>query len=114
MLEAICLSHFAQLPFDKLLVQELVVAELEKMLEWENAGSLKLLSVGYSLRPPELLFRKIEDSEVQYQVEKLKQGLEKSKIEQKAIKAALVPVSLDWLCDSYMYQPSCRAHQLQA
>ena len=53
-----------------------------KMLEWENAGSVKLLSVGYSLRPPELLFRKIEDAEVQFQVEKLKVGLEKSKMEQ--------------------------------
>jgi methionyl-tRNA synthetase len=41
-----------------------------------------LLSVGYSLRAPELLFRKIEDAEVQYQVEKLKKGLEKSKMEQ--------------------------------
>jgi methionyl-tRNA synthetase len=51
---------------------------VEKMLDWENAGSLKLLSVGYSLRAPELLFRKIEDAEVEYQVEKLKKGLEKS------------------------------------
>ena len=55
---------------------------VEKMLDWENAGSVKLLSVGYSLRPPELLFRKIEDAEVQYQVDKLKAGLEKSKMEQ--------------------------------
>jgi methionyl-tRNA synthetase len=39
--------------------------------------------VGYSLRAPELLFRKVEDEEVQYQVEKLKKGLEKSKMEQK-------------------------------
>ena len=30
-------------------------------------------SVGYSLREPELLFRKIEDEEIAYQVEKLKQ-----------------------------------------
>jgi methionyl-tRNA synthetase len=51
---------------------------VEKMLDWENAGSLKLLSVGYSLRAPELLFRKIEDAEVQYQVDKLKKGLEQS------------------------------------
>jgi methionyl-tRNA synthetase len=42
------------------------------MLEWENAGSPKLLSVGYSLRAPELLFRKIEDNEVLVQIEKLK------------------------------------------
>ncbi len=45
---------------------------VEKVLDWENAGSMKLLSVGYSLRAPELLFRKIEDDEVKYQVEKLK------------------------------------------
>jgi methionyl-tRNA synthetase len=44
---------------------------VDKMLEWENAGSMKLLSVGYSLRAPELLFRKIEDAEVQAQIDKL-------------------------------------------
>ncbi len=51
---------------------------VDKMLDWENAGKLKLLSVGYSLRPPELLFRKIEDAEITAQVEKLKKGLVKS------------------------------------
>jgi methionine--tRNA ligase beta chain len=45
---------------------------VDKMLDWENGGSTKLLSVGYSLRPPELLFRKIEDTEVTEQIEKLK------------------------------------------
>jgi methionine--tRNA ligase beta chain len=45
---------------------------VDKMLDWENAGSTKLLSVGYSLRAPELLFRKIEDTEVAEQIEKLK------------------------------------------
>ncbi|MBK7122567.1 MAG: methionine--tRNA ligase [Chitinophagaceae bacterium] len=45
---------------------------VDKMLDWENAGKPKLLSVGYSLRAPELLFRKIEDEEVKQQVEKLK------------------------------------------
>lgn len=50
---------------------------VDKMLDWENAGKLKLLSVGYSLRAPELLFRKIEDAEVTTQVEKLKSGLVK-------------------------------------
>ena len=48
---------------------------VEKMLDWENAGSLKLLSVGYSLREPQLLFRKIEDEEISIQLEKLKAGL---------------------------------------
>ncbi len=44
---------------------------VDKMLDWENAGKTKLLSVGYSLRAPELLFRKIEDAEISYQIEKL-------------------------------------------
>lgn len=45
---------------------------VDKMLDWENAGKTKLLSVGYSLRAPELLFRKIEDEEISYQLEKLR------------------------------------------
>jgi methionyl-tRNA synthetase len=45
---------------------------VDKILDWENAGKPKLLSVGYSLRAPELLFRKIEDSEILEQIEKLK------------------------------------------
>jgi methionyl-tRNA synthetase len=57
---------------------------VDKMLDWENAGKTKLLSVGYSLRPPELLFRKIEDVEVAAQIEKLKKGLEKAKQEKEA------------------------------
>ncbi len=52
-----------------------------KMLQWENAGKGKLLSTGYSLRPPELLFRKVEDTEVAEQIEKLKQKSEKLKME---------------------------------
>ncbi|HET9433830.1 MAG TPA: class I tRNA ligase family protein, partial [Chitinophagaceae bacterium] len=48
---------------------------VDKMLDWQNAGKIKLLSVGYSLRAPELLFRKIEDDEIKVQIEKLKAGL---------------------------------------
>jgi len=44
---------------------------VEKMLDWENAGKPNLLSVGYTLRAPELLFRKIEDDEVKAQITKL-------------------------------------------
>jgi methionyl-tRNA synthetase len=47
---------------------------VDKMLDWENAGSMKLLSVGYSLREPQLLFRKIEDEEIAYQMDKLRAG----------------------------------------
>jgi methionyl-tRNA synthetase len=51
---------------------------VDKMLHWDNAGKIKLLSVGYSLREPQLLFRKIEDAEIASQVEKLKAGLVKT------------------------------------
>lgn len=50
---------------------------VDKILEWENAGKHKLLSVGYSLRAPELLFRKMEDAEVSEQIKKLKMKAEK-------------------------------------
>ncbi|MEI2747864.1 MAG: methionine--tRNA ligase [Ferruginibacter sp.] len=59
---------------------------VEKMLDWENAGKLKLLSVGYSLREPQLLFRKIEEEEITAQIEKLKNGLIQSAAEQKQTK----------------------------
>lgn len=45
---------------------------VDKMLGWQNAGRMDLLKVGYSLRAPELLFRKIEDEEISFQLEKLK------------------------------------------
>ena len=61
---------------------------VDKMLDWENAGKPNLLSVGYSLRAPELLFRKIDDSEVAQQVEKLK-----TKAEELKSKAPQVPVA---------------------
>ena len=48
-----------------------IMKVVAKMLEWKNGGSMKLLSVGYSLRAPELLFRKIEDAEIKAQIEKL-------------------------------------------
>ena len=54
---------------------------VDKVLDWQNAGKVNLLSVGYSLREPQLLFRKIEDTEITEQVEKLKAGLIKSSMQ---------------------------------
>ena len=51
---------------------------VDRMLDWENAGKIDLLKVNYPLRAPELLFRKIEDTEVAAQVEKLKNNLIKA------------------------------------
>lgn len=76
---------------------------VDKMLDWENAGKLKLLSVGYNLRPPELLFRKIEDTEVAYQIEKLHKALEASKANSEEEKAAPahVPVKSEIVFDDF-------------
>lgn len=71
---AILINPFLPFTAKKMLHMMKVV---EKMLDWENAGKVKLLSVGYALRAPELLFRKIEDDEIKFQVEKLKAGLKK-------------------------------------
>ncbi len=51
---------------------------VDKMLNWSNAGTINLLKPGYQLRAPELLFRKIEETEITAQVEKLKAGLVKA------------------------------------
>jgi methionyl-tRNA synthetase len=69
---AILINPFLPNTASKMLYMMKVV---DKMLDWENAGKLNLLSVGYSLREPQLLFRKIEDEEIEYQIEKLKSGL---------------------------------------
>lgn len=66
---------------------------VEKMLDWENGGKMNLLSVGYSLRAPELLFRKIEDAEITAQVEKLKANAIKSEAGAAAAEAAIAPVA---------------------
>jgi len=44
---------------------------VERMLEWENAGRMDLIQVNYPLRAPELLFRRVEDKEMEEQREKL-------------------------------------------
>lgn len=64
-------------PFLPFTAQKLIhmMKVVERMLDWENAGRTDLLNVGYPLRAPELLFRKIEDTEITAQVEKLKAGL---------------------------------------
>ncbi|CAL1516511.1 methionine--tRNA ligase [Chitinophaga sp. MM2321] len=68
-----------------------MVKVVDRMLEWENAGSDTLLKVGYTLRAPELLFKKVEDDQVKAQVEKLHAGLKKSAAE--AAAAAPAPVA---------------------
>ena len=71
---AILINPFLPTTANKMLGMMKVV---DKMLEWKNAGKINLLSVGYSLREPQLLFRKIDEEEIAAQGEKLKSGLVK-------------------------------------
>lgn len=78
----ICLQLCANLaifinPFLPFTAQKMIhmMKVRERILEWGNGGKLRLLSTGYPLRAPELLFRKIEDSEVAAQIAKLNKGL---------------------------------------
>ena len=72
---AILINPFLPTTAGKMLGMMKVV---DKMLDWKNAGKINLLSVGYSLREPQLLFRKIESEEISFQVEKLKSGFVKT------------------------------------
>ncbi len=74
---AILINPFLPFTAKKMLHMMKVV---EKLLEWQNAGRVDLLKVGYSLREPQLLFRKIEDEEIANQLEKLK--IKKTKVEE--------------------------------
>jgi methionyl-tRNA synthetase len=72
---AILINPFLPFTANKMCKKMKVV---ERILFWENAGRLDLLKTNYPLRAPELLFRKIEDTEVAAQVEKLKNNLNKA------------------------------------
>lgn len=92
---AILLNPFLPFTANKMCKKMKVV---ERMLEWENAGRIDLLKVNYPLLPPELLFRKIEDTEVEAQVQKLRDNLKNAtsqKVEQEAPKteAQAAPVA---------------------
>ncbi|PZF71726.1 methionine--tRNA ligase [Taibaiella soli] len=84
---AIYINPFLPFTAQKMLHMMKVV---DRMLEWNNAGRLDLLNVGYPLRAPELLFRKIENEEIDTQVAKLKAGLVKPAVapEQKPVAPA--------------------------
>ncbi len=68
---------------------------VDRVLDWENAGKIKILSVGYSLREPQLLFRKIDEAEIVAQVEKLKEGLINATTQMKTRSADITPVKMD-------------------
>lgn len=63
--------------------------KLSKMLnlqdfKWYQAGSENLLSEGHRINPAELLFERIEDNQIQYQVDKLQNSRKQNALENTA------------------------------
>ncbi len=71
---AILCNPFLPFTAKKLLKQFKVV---ERMLDWEHAGKTDLLKVNYPLPEPQLLFRKVEDTEIAAQIQKLQDAAQK-------------------------------------
>ena len=59
-------------PFLPFTISKIYKALNIKQLKWNQAGSIDLLSTDHSIGQPELLYSKIEDAEIQKQINKLK------------------------------------------
>ena len=97
----ICLQLTANLaillhPFLPFTAQKIchMLKVVDRMLEWQHAGSMKLVKPGYSLRQPELLFSKIDDAAIAAQLQKLDNAAQAAKGDSavEATAAAMVPV----------------------
>ena len=77
---------------------------VDRMLYWENAGRMDLLKVTYPLPAPQLLFRKVEDAEVQAQVDKLQENLKQAMAAQNPVqekKPEMPPVKPEITYDDF-------------
>ncbi|MFY7652765.1 MAG: methionine--tRNA ligase, partial [Chitinophagaceae bacterium] len=99
---AIFINPFLPFTAKKMLYMMKVV---DKMLEWQNAGTINLLRQGYSLREPQLLFRKIDNEEIAKQLEKLKDRSAKMQANNTSIETTVdeAPKAFATLKDSIVY-----------
>jgi methionyl-tRNA synthetase len=74
---------------------------VDRILEWENAGRMDLLKTNYPLRAPELLFRKIEDAEIEAQREKLHSAAVKNLHQQASATSSYVEVKSEIQFDDF-------------
>ncbi|MFP3860676.1 MAG: methionine--tRNA ligase [Bacteroidales bacterium] len=64
-------------------------------LNWDLAGQPEILKPGHEIKKPKHLFQKIEDSEVEKQVEKLKEAWKKKEQEEKGVEPAKENISFE-------------------
>lgn len=67
----------------------------DKSLLWEDAGGVDLLAAKCLIGKPQLLFRKIEDTEIEFQKQKLDYALEQSKESQVVLKPFKDRITID-------------------
>ncbi|WP_300598529.1 methionine--tRNA ligase [Niabella sp.] len=108
---AILINPFLPQTAQKMLHMMKVV---ERMLDWENAGKINLLSVGYTLRAPELLFRKIEDAEIEAQLQKLRAGSEAAAVSNQLSAVSSQPSVISDQQSAVSNQSSAVGEQVQA
>ena len=86
---AILMYPFMPFTSKKILLHFNINKRANEMLKWEHLGKLDLLKVGYTINNPVLLFRKIEDEEIAFQIEKL----QISKQAQQAVSSVIAPIA---------------------
>jgi len=64
-------------------------------MSWNDAGSIDLISEGHTIESPELLFRKIEDEEIERQVNKLLKTKKDNEMTAAVIKASKEDITFD-------------------
>jgi len=64
-------------------------------VDWKDIGKQDLLPAGHEIAQPELLFEKIEDEAIQYQLDKLKNSKKMNEMEEAGIPAAKNEISYD-------------------
>ncbi|HZK02963.1 MAG TPA: methionine--tRNA ligase [Bacteroidaceae bacterium] len=82
------------LPFSSEKLKKII---LLKSYDWEMLGSTNLLPVGHKLNKPELLFDKIEDESIEFQIKKLLSNKESNSCkEENEIKTAPIRSNIDF------------------
>jgi len=66
-----------------------------EQLKWERAGSVDILTEGHQINKPGLLFRKIEDAEIEAQVNRLLQNKKDNEAQNNTIMEAKDQISFD-------------------
>jgi len=69
-------------PFLPFTISKIKKALKKQEFKWEDAGSIDLLESGHTIEKPELLYSKIEDEEIQKQIDKLKSSAIDNKTDQ--------------------------------